>query len=342
MRKLCAFLVAMALAGCGHLAPATVVKPLASKATGAARTTGIPRFVARNAYYRVDARVGIQLADLDADITQHGVGAFVPGDKAAFDIDVHHVDATISASSLEALVGTYVFGDEGAPVKDVKVSVKGDRLVLAGKLKKVIWVPFSCEGGVAPMADGRIRFTPTNVTAAGVRVDGLMQLVGLEIAKVFELRKDKGITIAGNDFVLDVAGMIPPPRMTGRVTAAAIANGALALTLDNGTPRPALPLPVPGARNYLAIWGGNVRLGSATLADAKVQVLDADPSDPLTFALERFADALEAGTVDLLRDGGVIAYIPDLRRYDQPLGRFTPPSLPVPGIPAQAPAGTIR
>jgi hypothetical protein len=284
--------------------------------------------------------VGIQLNDLDSDIAQHAAGAFLPGDKTGYDINVRHVDASISAASLEALVGTYVFGDEGAPVKDVKVSVKGDRLVLAGKLKKILWVPFSCEGAVTPMPDGRIRFTPSNVTAAGVRVDGLMELVGLEIAKVFELRKDKGITIEGNDFVLDVAGMIPPPRMAGRVTAAAITNGGLALTLDSGTPRAPLALPVPSARNFLAIYGGTVRLGAATLADAKVQVCDADPTDPLTFALDRFGDAIEAGVIDLLRDGGTVAYIPDLRKYDQPMGRFTPPAWPIPGIPAQAPAGT--
>lgn len=328
--------MALALTGCGHVAPATAVKPSAAR-TVAAAATGAPRFVARNAYYRVDANVGISLATLDADIVQHAAGPFIPEAKDTFDIAVHHADATISAASLEALVGTYVFGDEGAPIKEVKVGVKGDRLVLSGKLKKLIWVPFTAEGGVAPLPDGRIRFTPTNVVAAGVRVDRLMDLIGLEIAKVFELRKDKGITIEGNDFVLDVAGMIPPPRLAGKVTAATLANGALALTLDEGPARPALPLPA-NARNYLAIWGGNVRLGSATLSDAKVQVCDADPSDPLAFALDRFGAALEAGVVDLLQSGGAIAYIPDLRKYDAPMGRFSPAT----GIPAQGPAGSFH
>jgi hypothetical protein len=337
MRKLLAPILALALTGCGHLAPATAVKPAAA-VRGAAKTAGAPRFVAHNAYYRIDPRVGIQLDDLDADIVQHAAGPFVPADKESFDIAVHHADATITAPALEALIGTYVFGDDGAPVKDVKLGMKGDRLQLSGKLKKLIWVPFSCEGGVAPLPDGRIRFTPTNVTAAGVRVDRLMDLVGLEIAKVFELRKDKGITIEGNDFVLDVAGMIPPPRMAGKVTAATIANGSLALALAQGAARPALPLPVPAVRNYLAIWGGNVRLGSATLADAKVQVCDADPADPLAFALDHFGDALEAGVIDLLKDGGAIAYIPDLHKFDQPMGRFSPTT----GIPSQGPAGIFR
>jgi len=109
-------------------------------------------------------------------------------------------------------------------------------------------------------------------------------------------------------------------------------------TIRDGLAYCFLPLPVPAARNYLAIYGGNVRLGSATLADARVQVVDADAADPLAFALDHFGEALEAGVVDLLVDGGAIAYIPDLRLYDQPLGRFSPAT----GIPAQAPAGTLR
>ena len=85
------------------------------------------------------------------------------------------------------------------------------------------------------------------------------------------------------------------------------------------------------------MWGGDVLIDAALNLDAKFEILDASPQTPMVFALDRYREQLEAGYVVPTRDGAMISYVPDITNFDAVLGRYAPPTYPIPGIPVPAP-----
>lgn len=320
------------LSGCGA---APTSRPLAgiapARKVSAKRLATTTRFLASNMCYRVDRHLRVFLDELDADILREDASKpFDPADKAAYAIGVRHARARLEPAALEALLNTYVFGDAQAPLKDLRVEVKNGQVALAGKLKKGIWIGFELEGDVAATPDGRVRLKPRTIRSMGMRVDDLMRLVGLDLARLLKARQEKGVVIEGNEILLDPAKMFPPPRLVGPVAGVKLVNGLVDLTFRDGAPRPLPALPVK-APNWIALWGGAVRVNSVVAADAKVQLVDAHPADPFVYALNFYRESLEGGYVVAAKTGHMIAYLPDANAWSPDFGRFAP-RLPVTGI----------
>lgn len=293
--------------------------------------TAITRFMAANMCYRVDPRLRVLLDELDADIVRQDASKpFNPADKAAYAIGLRHARARLEPASLEALLNGYVFGDKEAPLKDLKIGMKNGKLTLAGKLKKGIWLGFEMEGDVSATPDGRVRMVPGVIKSMGIRVDDLMKLVGLDLARLLKARQEKGVVIEGNEIVLDPAKMFPPPKLVGPVVGVKIENGLLALAFRDGAPRPLPAMPVK-APNWIALWGGSVSVNAVVAHDAKIQLVDANPADPFVYALDFYRESLEGGLVVAATDGHLLAYLPDANAWGPNFGRFAP-ALPVVGI----------
>lgn len=295
---------------------------------------GVTRFLARNLLYRLDRNVAMYLTEMNADILPKDPNVpFIPANKLDFKILIHRAIVDKGAGDLEALMNTYVFNDAESPIKDLKISFRGDRLVMAGKMKKGVWVGFEMEGNLEPTPDGKIRLIPRVVKSMGLRVDGLMSLLGLEMAKLLKMREEKGLSLNGNEIIMDTSRLIPPPQLLGRVVAVGIRNNALRIEMDSGKARPwPDDLPYPQARSTLLMWGGDVLINSVLNINAKMQVLDASPNTPMVFALDRYREQLEAGVVTPTRAGHLIAFVPDVLNYEGDMGRYTPPGLVLPGL----------
>jgi hypothetical protein len=147
---------------------------------------------------------------------------------------------------------------------------------------------------------------------------------------LLKARKAKGMTIEGNDIVLDPSKMFPPPRLVGKVAAVKLDGGMLTYSFRDGAAR-ALPAMPVKTKNFLALWGGPVKIGPVTTEDAKIQLVDADPSDPFAYAIDFCRESLEAGYVVVGKDGTLAAYVPDANTFSPDFGRYAP-SFPAPGI----------
>jgi len=331
LKTLAALALACALTGCGAQPTATAQALTKLKAASAPKAGGTTRFMASHMGYRVDKHVRLFLDELDADIVlREKDQPFDPSAKDDYAINVRHAKVRQEAASLEALLNTYVFGDAKAPLKDLKVGLKGDRVTLSGKLDKGVWLPFEMEGDITASSDGRAKLTPRTIRSLGVRVDGLMALVGLDLANLLKARAEKGVVIEGNDVLLDPSKMLPPPKLLGPVKSIRVVNGEFEYLLGKGEPRalPALPIQTP---NWIALWGGAVRVNSVTAYDAKIQLVDANPADPFFYVLDFYRESLEAGFVVSGRDGRLVAYLPDANAFSPEFGRFAP-SLPFTAI----------
>ena len=293
---------------------------------------GVTRFMARNVVYRLDKNVSMFLEDMNTSIIlKDPTLPFVPANKNEFTIQIHQAKVSKDAKSLAALMNTYVFNDEESPLRNIKIAFKGDRIVMGGEMKKGVWVGFEMEGELAPTPDGKIVLTPKVIKSMGMRVDGLMGLFGLEMAKLLKMKEEKGLVLQGNQIIMDCSKLFPPPTLSGRVTKASISNNLLHLEFNDGRAKPWPELPLK-TQACVAMWGGDVLINTNLVLNAKILQVDATPNDPMVFALDFYREQLEAGYVVSTKSGHMITYVPDIDTYTPNLGRYAPPGYPIPGM----------
>src|SRR5262249_7939333 len=133
-------------------------------------------------------------------------------------------------------------------------------------------------------------------------------LLGLTSAPFLHTTTVPGVRLEGHDLILDPALLVPPPRMTGRVTEVRVHGDHLLLVF--GTPSPA------GARsphrgNYIAYRGGQLRFGTLTLSDTNLVLIDMDPQDPFEISLEHYKDQVVAGYTTIRPDLGLRVFMRD-------------------------------
>lgn len=122
---------------------------------------------------------------------------------------------------------------------------------------------------------------------------------------------------------MDLNRLLPPPRVQARVTAVRIEGERIVqvfgATSSSTTQREDDLTPAdPGAPNYMFYRGGTLQFGKLTMADADLQVVDANPEDPLDFFLDRYYDQLVAGYTKNMPDKELVAVVPDFYRLRDP------------------------
>ena len=125
-----------------------------------------------------------------------------------------------------------------------------------------------------------------------------MRTFGIELENLVKVQQGRGVEIADNDFLLAPAGLLPPPRIEGRVTAVRLEAGKIeqiSAARPGRVGRSALHPSDPSARNYMFYRGKILRFGKLTMVDADLQIVDADPSDPFDFYLAHLNEQLVAG-----------------------------------------------
>jgi hypothetical protein len=255
----------------------------------------------------------------------HLSGQFLPtkkGQPPAFDdklsylVAVDSAEIGVTAASMSHAMNTYVFSAPDAPLKNLTLSIQGNQIKQAGTLNKGVGIPFEMTGTMSATADGRIRIRPTQVKAAHVPVEGVMKLFGLDMAKLVNTRNTKGVSVEGNDIILDPAQMLPPPKMRGRITAVRIEGDEIIQTFGTGK---TLQAGKTTAANYMAYRGGVLRFGKLTMNDTDMRLIDADPTDPFDFFPDHYQDQLVAGYSKTTVTGGLLVYMPDYDKISQPL-----------------------
>lgn len=237
-------------------------------------------------------------------------------DKLSYIVAIDSGEVGVSMASMTHAMNTYVFGEPDAPLKNLRLSSEGSRIRQEGTLKKGIGIPFEMVGTIGPTPDGKIRIQPTQMKVEHLPVKGLMKLFGLDMAKLINTRKTRGVTVDDNDIILDPARMLPPPQMRGRITAVRVQGDEIIQIF--GTERPGAVTERPRS-NYMAYRGGILRFGRLTMTDVDMQLIDADPTDPFEFFPDHYNDQLVAGYSKTTASGGLRVYMPDYNKISKPL-----------------------
>ena len=268
-----------------------------------------------NVLFHVDDRVVLRIQRLRGRLRPTAPDA-PPwfDDPQSFAVQIDTGEVAITPVSLSALLNTYVFNYKGSPLRQLEVSIEDGQLRQRGILHKGIDLPFSIRADVSPTTDGRLRLHPTSVKVLGIGMRHLMRFLGLELDNLVHVRQGRGVEIDGNDFLLAPAGLLPPPRIEGRVVAVRITQDEIQQFFgasERGDAIPRLRPADPRAANYMFYRGHVLRFGKLTMADADLQIVDADPKDPFDFYLSHLNDQLIAGESRNQPDLGLKTTMPD-------------------------------
>jgi hypothetical protein len=269
----------------------------------------------RNVNFHVDDRVVLRIRRLRGLLRPTSPTA-PPwfDDPASFTLAIDSGDVGITPASLGALLNGYVFNYPGSPLKRLRISIEKGELVQRGVLHKVIDLPFSIRAKLSATPDGRLRLHPTSVRVIGIPVRGMMRFFGLELDNLVRIKGGRGIEIEGNDFLLAPSGLLPSPKISGRVRAVRLEADEIRQVFGGSNRRGRIPELQPtdtSAKNYMFYRGGVLRFGKLTMADADLQIVDADPRDPFEFYLARLNDQLVAGESHNQPDFGLVTTMPD-------------------------------
>jgi hypothetical protein len=232
-------------------------------------------------------------------------------DKNSFLIEVDAAETFVDYESLSRLMNEYVFAFEGAPIRDLEITQEEDEdqqdlVELNGHLTTALGTPFEIEGRPEVTPSGELRIRTTDVQAFDIEVEGLLHLLGVEAEDMIPSLEERGVRIEGDDVVLLLDRLMPPPRMSGRASQVQVLTTGLLIRFgDRGSMR-------ESGGNYLYYRGGTIRIGKMTMHDADLRILDQTPDDPFSFSVDQLNDQLQAGYAKLQPGGGLIMHVPDL------------------------------
>ena len=320
MRLALLFAIALLLASCNSgggvsKTPPQSTEPTAANAPEAAEPAGgETRVEMVNVRIHLDPSLTVHIRRLSGKLLRaHKNQAPTFDDKLSYIIAVDSAEIAMGMPSMSHMMNTYVFGEPDAPLKNLRLSIENGKVKQEGTIRKGPGVPFEMVGEMSPTPDGKIRIHPTHMRAGHVPVKGLMKLFGVDMAKMINTRNTRGITVDDNDIILDATLALPPPKMSGRITALRIEGDQVVQTFGAAKPAP------HSSSNYMAYRGGVMRFGRLTMTDTDMRLIDADPADPFDFSPDHYKDHLVAGYSKTTASGGLVVYMPDYSKISKSL-----------------------
>src|SRR4029450_11224467 len=122
-----------------------------------------------------------------------------------------------------------------------------------------------------------------------------------------------GVSLEGNDLILNPGLILPRPRISGRVTDVQI-QGDQILQIFGTRPK---AVAHQHSGNYMAYRGGQLRFGKLTMSDTDLLLIDMNQQDSFDFYLDHYKDQLVAGYTKTTPAFGLRVYIRDFNKLHQ-------------------------
>jgi hypothetical protein len=278
----------------------------------------------RHVVFHLGPGIELRVDDLAGHLISRTASPVLFDDVKSYLVDVESARVAMTPESLTNLMNNYVFASPDAPFKNIKIGLEGQELTQSGTLRKAVPVPFTIRATLAATADGKIRIHPTAIKAAGFVSKRVLDFFGLELENLVKMKNVIGVTVDGDDLLLDPQSLLPPPQIRGRLTRAAIENGVVVQQFGSGTSPKAIAPPNGRFTNYMYYRGGTLRFGKLTMRDTDLLLVDSDPKDTFDFSPEKYNDQLVAVYSKNTRAHGLIVYMPDLADLGQRSTRTAP------------------
>lgn len=264
----------------------------------------------RNVDLHITPQIDLQIRHLRGRFVAAGTRpAPYLDDPGSYTVMVDTGEVAVDLPSLNAIVGR-ALERARSNVRRVEISVDDNgQLRQKGMVKKGISVPFDMKASVGVTPDGLIRVHTESVKGFGVPVNPLLKVLRLQTDDLIRVDPGHGIRVEGNDLLLDVSHLLPPPGFHGKLTSVRVERDALIQVFGSGEPRPISP--TAAAKNHIYWRGGQLAFGKLTMADTDLELVDEDPRDAFDFSVDRWNEQLVAGYSKTTANRGLRAHMPD-------------------------------
>lgn len=235
----------------------------------------------------------------------------------------------MNADDLTILLNRYVFGYRGSPLRNLRVRLDAQRqhMIQTGVIHNIVDLPFEMRAELSVTRGGLIHIHPVAMKICGVDGFGLMRMLGIQMEDILDLSGARGVTLAGNEMMMDPLVVLPPPRLAGKMVGVRIEGDEMIQLFGPENP-PEPPAPPVIAENYVYFRGGTLRFGRMFMVRGDLEAVDQDLSDPFDFYLDYYKSQLVAGYQLSTRADGMVAFMPDFG--DLGSGHRPRPTLPSP------------
>jgi len=234
-------------------------------------------------------------------------------DKRSFVLELDSARIGVSPAALSQLLNRYTFAYPGSPLRRLTITIDHGRLRQHGTMRGI---SFDVVGDLSLTPEGELRLHQTSIKAIGIKVGGLMKFFGLNLQKLVNTDRARGVRIEGDDFLLSPTRLLPSPAVEGKVGRIEVTDSQIVQIFrpQEGRVADPLSLPIPKAENYMFFRRGVLRFGKLTMDDTDLFIEDADPRDRFDFWLDRYNDQLVEGRSRNTRDHGLIVEMPDFAK----------------------------
>ncbi len=274
----------------------------------------------QNVKFRMTKQVSMNVKSLVAEALPVDKKIVNFDDVNSFAIDIFQGHVIIEPRVMEYIFNNVVFNYEGAPLKETRISFievekdgkKVQRVRSTGKMNLGVWLPFEMIGELKLDKKRVLLYLEAEkITSLGnPYTKSLLAAVGLNMQKLIKVPKNRGLVLKDNRIIIQPFRIFPPPRIGGYLSRLKIADGKLHLFFENSFKVDFPPLPTR-ASNYIFLYQGDVKFGKLLMVDARMQMVDPDPKDPLDFYLKGYFKPLTRGKSIIKADKSVVAYVPD-------------------------------
>ena len=266
----------------------------------------------RNVTYHYTVPIAVHIVQLQGELLPTKPGAIVVfEDKNSFILALASAEISISCNALAQVLNENVFSAADSPIKNLSIESRNNRLIMRGKLHQKGDIPFETEGVLMAEPDGRIRLHTEHLKASHLPLKGLLDLLGINIARMINTKKIQGISADKDDLILNPEQILPPPHIQGRVSAVRLQGNDIVQVF--GTTQPSI-FAAKQSGNYLAFRHGDMQFGKLTMHDSDLVMIDMDPRDPFDFFLDHYQDQLVAGYTKSTPQYGLRAYTRDYNK----------------------------
>ncbi|KWH03918.1 hypothetical protein WT58_25265 [Burkholderia territorii] len=266
----------------------------------------------RDVDFRIVNNLGFFIHQLSATLVPTQAGApIVFDDPTSFEIDVHEGTVTLDDAKLTALFNTYIFGYRNAPLRKLAVSAGDGVIHLQGEMQRDGWVPFSLTGTLAIRDGSQLVFHPTGVRVSGINAQPVMRAANVKMADLLKVETPIA-RLAGDDLVMSVDKLMPPPRLKIRITALRVTPAGLDLTLDDGS-HAGFALPANAPQQAMYIRGGDVKFMRSMPMNADILIVPVDQTrrdQKFVFDLYHYRDQVSAGYFNFDESGAMAIRMP--------------------------------
>ena len=269
----------------------------------------------RNVTMHLDERATIRVRRLRGQVRSTSAGEpAILDDRGSFSIQVTSGTVGLTGDDLSTLLNTFIFAYKDAPLKKLRALPKDGQVSLAGTMHKGVDLPFEITAAMSLTPEGIIRLRPTHARMLGINGLKLLHALRLHLDDMIDLSGSQGATVKGDDIYLDPKKILPPPAIAGTLASARVEGHEVVIEFED-TPEDSVfgryVLPDSSSPNFVYFRGAQLQFGKLLMDDTDLQIVDADPTDPLDLNLEDYARQLVAGTSRTLPNMGLRVEMPD-------------------------------